>query len=135
MNRRVLSSAFRERMTERQRGRQRQREQEIERRTYRETEPNLYLNTVICLHTLVPEVFFRREENIKRQTKKRFSHVFSIFSLSLHHFALRLSPFHGSSLRKPLASRVMSSYRILIIMFNNYARSEVQVKFPYKISL
>ena len=30
------------------------------------------------------------------------------YFLSLHHFALRLSPFHGSSLRKPLASRVVT---------------------------
>ena len=43
--------------------------------------------------TLVPEVFFHCKENIKQQTKKWF--------------ALRLSPFHGSSLRKPLASRVI----------------------------
>ena len=31
----------------------------------------------------------------------------SLYFLSLHHFALRLSPFHRSSLRKPLASRVI----------------------------
>ena len=38
----------------------------------------------------------------------QLSRVFSrlLYFLSLHHFALRLSPFHGSSLRKPLASRV-----------------------------
>ena len=45
--------------------------------------------------------FFRREETIKWQTKKRL-----LYFLSLHHFALRLSPFHGSSLTKLLASRV-----------------------------
>ena len=32
-----------------------------------------------------------------------------VYFLSLRHFALRLSPFHGSSLRKPLASRVHRS--------------------------
>ena len=41
-------------------------------------------------------------------TDKEAARVFSrlLYFLSLHHFALRLSPFHGSSLRKPLASRV-----------------------------
>ena len=42
-----------------------------------------------------------------------------LYFLSLRHFALRLSPFHGSSLRKPLASRVTRYHPRFLKHVNN----------------
>ena len=59
----------------------------------------------ILFVALVSEVFFRgREGRLREKEAARGNLIFSLFSL--RHFALRLSPLHGSSLRKPLANEL-----------------------------